>query len=123
MSHAYISPPNKEPTPLSVIGSGFFELTFLSFLDDRGSDAGCHGGTSGVVLQITNRSTNSLTGVASRRFGSRHSSRIASRRCFGKRRARFLRNFSSSKGMPSLRRRRWQRGYSSATLRDMGPYL
>ena len=36
--------------------------------DDRGSDAGCHGGTSGIVLQITNSSTNSLTGVASRRF-------------------------------------------------------
>ncbi len=51
--------------------------------------------------QITNRSTNSWTGVASSRCASRARSRIA-RCCFGgKRRARLVRNFATSNGMPS----------------------
>src|SRR5437879_4103362 len=87
-----------------------------SYAAEDGERGDGHGGTSDVVLQITNRSTNSLTGVASRRFESRHSSTMASRTSFGKRRARFLRNFSSSKGMPSWRRRRWPSGYPTGSV-------
>ena len=58
-----------------------------------------------AVVQITIMSTNSLTGVASSRFASRQRSRISPACVAGKTRARFVLNFSTSTGIPSLRRR------------------
>ena len=46
-------------------------------------------------------------------FEFMQSSMIRSRCFSGKRRARFMRNFSTRIGMPSFRRRLWPMGYST----------
>src|SRR5690242_11119497 len=74
-------------------------------------------------IHMTIRSTNSCTGVCSRRFASRHSSRIAFCCFSGKRRARLRSNFSTSRGIPSLRRRLWPIGYSTTTSARRLPSL
>src|SRR3981189_791893 len=76
-----------------------------------------------VGAHRTNRSTNSLTGVLSSRPGSAQSSRIVFCCSGGKHRARLVLNFSTSIGMPSLRRRRWPSGYSQTTSFSFVPSL
>src|SRR3981189_3292577 len=76
-----------------------------------------------VSAHMTNKSTNSLTGIFSSRPASKHRSRIALCCSGGKRRARLLLNFSTRTGMPSLRRRRWPIGYSQTTSFSLLPSL
>ena len=56
-------------------------------------------------------------------FASSATSRMACCCFAGKRRARLVRNFSTSTGMPSSRRRRWPIGYSTTTSRVRLPSL
>ena len=71
--------------------------------------------------EFANLSTNSCTGVAS--VARRHDigRGIASRCLAGKRRAKLVRNFASSSGIPSARRRLCPTGYSTGTLRVFLP--
>src|SRR4029453_2731242 len=71
--------------------------------------------------QIEYRSTYSWTGMPSSVFRSRLAARIASCCLEGNRRARFVRNFSTNNGMPSLRRRLWPIGYSTTTSFNLRP--
>src|SRR5262249_37831894 len=73
--------------------------------------------------QMTMRSVNSCTGVLSSRFASRHKCKIVCDCFAGKRRARLVLNFSTSTGMPSLRRRLWPMGYSQTTSFSFVPSL
>src|ERR1700682_3456926 len=68
-------------------------------------------------------STNSFTGVAPSLRASRQRSSIAFCCLGGKRRARLRSNFSTSSGMPSLRRRLWPRGHSTTISASLLPSL